>query len=73
LIEYDNGYCINHSNDCQARVKYWQVTVNVVSPGLVQTDASATPAAVRQQIAAMTTLQRVAVPDDVSDRVTLFG
>jgi 3-oxoacyl-[acyl-carrier protein] reductase len=50
------------------------VTANVVSPGLVQTDASSvTPEAVKQQIAAMTPLQRVAVPDDVSGAIAFLA
>lgn len=50
------------------------VTANVVSPGLVQTDASSyTPEAIKQQIAAMTPLQRVAVPDDVSGAITFLA
>ena len=50
------------------------VTANVVSPGLVQTDASRyTPDAVKQQIAAMTPLQRVAMPDDVSGAISFLA
>ncbi|WP_240420833.1 SDR family oxidoreductase [Paenibacillus periandrae] len=50
------------------------VTANVVSPGLVQTDASSyTPEAIKQQIAAMTPLQRVAVPDDVSGAIAFLA
>ncbi|MFC5699989.1 SDR family oxidoreductase [Cohnella faecalis] len=50
------------------------VTANVVSPGLVQTDASSsTPESVKQQIAAMTPLQRVAVPDDVSGAIAFLA
>ncbi|MCU6797423.1 SDR family oxidoreductase [Paenibacillus sp. WQ 127069] len=50
------------------------VTANVVSPGLVQTDASRyTPEAIKQQIAAMTPLQRVAVPDDVSGAIAFLA
>ncbi|MCD9024746.1 SDR family oxidoreductase [Cohnella silvisoli] len=50
------------------------VTANVVSPGLVQTDASRyTPDAVKQHIAAMTPLQRVAMPDDVSGAIAFLA
>jgi 3-oxoacyl-[acyl-carrier protein] reductase len=50
------------------------VTANVVSPGLVQTDASrVTPEAVKQQLAAMTPLQRIAVPDDVSGMIAFLA
>lgn len=50
------------------------VTANVVAPGLVQTDASSvTPDAVKQQIAAMTPLQRVAVPDDIAGAIAFLA
>ncbi|MCR8635221.1 MULTISPECIES: SDR family NAD(P)-dependent oxidoreductase [Paenibacillus] len=50
------------------------VTANVVSPGLVQTDASRyTPEEIKQQIAAMTPLQRVAMPDDVSGAIAFLA
>ncbi|NOU65746.1 SDR family oxidoreductase [Paenibacillus sp. LMG 31461] len=50
------------------------VTANVVSPGLVQTDASSvTPEVVKQQLAAMTPLQRVAVPDDVAGVIAFLA
>lgn len=50
------------------------VTANVVSPGLVQTDASRyTPDAIQQQVAAMTPLQRVAMPDDVSGAIAFLA
>jgi 3-oxoacyl-[acyl-carrier protein] reductase len=50
------------------------VTANVVSPGLVQTDASSyTPDAVKQQIATMTPLKRVAMPDDVSGAIAFLA
>ncbi|TMV51931.1 SDR family oxidoreductase [Paenibacillus mesophilus] len=50
------------------------VTANVVSPGLVQTDASRyTPDAIKQQIAAMTPMQRVATPDDVSGAIAFLA
>ena len=50
------------------------ITANVVSPGLVETDASSpTPEEVKQQIAAMTPLQRVALPDDVSGAIAFLA
>ncbi|MDF2671210.1 MAG: short-chain dehydrogenase/reductase [Paenibacillus sp.] len=50
------------------------VTANVVSPGLVQTDASRyTPESIKQQVAAMTPLQRVATADDVSGAVAFLA
>ncbi|TNJ62250.1 SDR family oxidoreductase [Paenibacillus hemerocallicola] len=50
------------------------VTANVVSPGLVQTDASGeTPEEIKGQIAAMTPLQRVAMPDDISGAIAFFA
>ncbi|GGD82573.1 SDR family oxidoreductase [Paenibacillus nasutitermitis] len=50
------------------------VTANVVSPGLVQTDASSdTPETIKQQVAAMTPLQRVAMPDDVSGAIAFLA
>ncbi|SDC95133.1 3-oxoacyl-[acyl-carrier protein] reductase [Paenibacillus sp. UNCCL117] len=50
------------------------VTANVVSPGLVETEASeVTPAAVKQQLAAMTPLRRVAVPDDIAGAIAFFA
>ncbi|MHA6482807.1 SDR family NAD(P)-dependent oxidoreductase [Paenibacillus sp. strain BS8-2] len=50
------------------------ITANVVSPGLVQTEASKdTPEMIKQQVAAMTPLQRVAVPDDISGMITFLA
>ncbi|TBL76004.1 SDR family oxidoreductase [Paenibacillus thalictri] len=50
------------------------VTANIVSPGLVETEASSvTPEAVKQQIAAMTPVQRVALPDDLSGAIAFFA
>jgi 3-oxoacyl-[acyl-carrier protein] reductase len=50
------------------------ITSNVVSPGLVLTDASShTPEAVKQQMAAMTPLQRVALPDDISGAIAFLS
>ncbi|WP_206109216.1 SDR family oxidoreductase [Paenibacillus sp. HB172176] len=50
------------------------ITANVVSPGLVQTEASAhTPESIKQQVAAMTPLQRVAVPDDISGMIAFLA
>ncbi|RTE10366.1 SDR family oxidoreductase [Paenibacillus whitsoniae] len=50
------------------------ITANVISPGLVQTEASNdTPFSVKQQIAAMTPLQRVAVPNDVSGAIAFLA
>lgn len=48
------------------------ITVNVVGPGLVKTDATAgQPAEMHEQIAAFTPLRRIGMPDDVAG-VTLF-
>lgn len=50
------------------------ITANVVSPGLVETDASSiTPDEVKQQLAAMTPLQRVAQPDDLSGAIAFLA
>jgi 3-oxoacyl-[acyl-carrier protein] reductase len=50
------------------------ITANVVSPGMVQTDASSyTPDAIKQQIAAMTPLERIAQPDDVSGAIAFLA
>ncbi|WP_220471221.1 SDR family NAD(P)-dependent oxidoreductase [Cohnella cholangitidis] len=50
------------------------VTANVVSPGLVETEASGeTPETVKRQIAAMTPLQRVGVPDDIAGAIAFFA
>ncbi|MDF2724423.1 MAG: short-chain dehydrogenase [Paenibacillus sp.] len=50
------------------------ITANIVSPGLVQTDASGdTPEAIKQQVAAMTPLQRVAVPDDIAGAIAFLA
>ncbi len=50
------------------------ITANVVSPGLVETDASSvTPEAVKQQLAGMTPLRRIAVPDDVSGAIAFLA
>jgi len=50
------------------------VTANVVSPGLVRTDASAEiPEAIKQQTAAMTPLQRLAMPDDVAGAIVFLA
>lgn len=50
------------------------VTANVVSPGLVETDASShTPDPVKRQLADMTPLQRVAVPDDVAGAIAFLA
>ncbi|MDG0810363.1 SDR family oxidoreductase [Cohnella rhizosphaerae] len=65
----------------EAFVKYvalesapYGVTANIVSPGLVETEASSvTPEAVKQQIAAMTPMQRVALPDDLSGAIAFFA
>ena len=43
------------------------ITVNVIGPGLVKTDATAgLPAEVHEQTAAFTPLRRVGMPDDVA-------
>lgn len=48
------------------------ITVNVIGPGLVKTDAtSGLPAEMHEQIAAFTPLRRVGMPDDVAG-VTVF-
>ncbi|MDI4648064.1 SDR family oxidoreductase [Cohnella hashimotonis] len=65
----------------EAFVKYvalesapYGVTANIVSPGLVETEASSvTPEAVKQQIAAMTPMQRVALPNDLSGAIAFFA
>jgi len=50
------------------------VQVNVIGPGLVETDATAQlPAEVHEQTAAMTPLRRVAVPDDVAGAVVFLA
>ncbi|CAG7623252.1 3-oxoacyl-[acyl-carrier-protein] reductase FabG [Paenibacillus solanacearum] len=50
------------------------ITANVVSPGLVRTEASSvTPEAVKQQIAAMTPLQRIAEPDDIAGAIAFLA
>ncbi|MBD0379513.1 SDR family oxidoreductase [Paenibacillus sedimenti] len=50
------------------------ITANIVSPGLVQTDASRyTPEVIKQQIASATPLQRVAVPDDISGAIAFLA
>jgi 3-oxoacyl-[acyl-carrier protein] reductase len=50
------------------------ITANVVSPGLVETDASSiTPEEVKQQLAAMTPLQRIALPDDLSGAIAFLA
>lgn len=49
------------------------VTVNVVAPGLVETDATAQqPAEMKQAIARFTPLQRVAVPEDIGGAVAFL-
>ena len=48
------------------------ITVNVVGPGLVKTDATAgQPVEMQEQIAAFTPLRRIGMPDDVAG-VTVF-
>lgn len=43
------------------------ITVNVISPGLVKTDATAgLPAEMHEQIAAITPLRRLGMPDDIA-------
>lgn len=50
------------------------ITANVVSPGLVETDASRyTPQAIKDQIASATPLQRVAVPEDISGAIAFLA
>ncbi|GAA3400155.1 SDR family oxidoreductase [Paenibacillus hodogayensis] len=50
------------------------VTANIVSPGLVETEASSeTPEVIKRQVAAMTPMQRVAVPDDISGAIAFFA
>lgn len=49
------------------------VTVNVVAPGLVETDATAgQPAEMKRAIASFTPLRRVAVPDDIGGAVAFL-
>lgn len=50
------------------------VTANIVSPGLVETEASReTPEAIKRQVAAMTPMQRVAMPGDISGAIAFFA
>lgn len=50
------------------------ITVNVVGPGLVKTDATAgLPAEVHEQTAAFTPLRRVGVPDDIAGVVVFLA
>lgn len=50
------------------------ITANVVSPGLVDTEASKyTPDAIKQQIAELTPLRRVAQPEDVSGIIAFLA
>lgn len=50
------------------------ITANLVSPGLVLTDASRyTPDAVKEQIVMATPLQRAAVPEDISGAVAFLA
>jgi Dehydrogenases with different specificities (related to short-chain alcohol dehydrogenases) len=50
------------------------ITANVVSPGLVRTEASShTPEAVLRQMAEMTPLRRVALPDDISGAIAFLS
>ncbi|WP_135555296.1 SDR family oxidoreductase [Paenibacillus cymbidii] len=50
------------------------VTANLVSPGLVETEASSvTPEAYKLQLAAMTPLQRVGLPEDISGAIALYA
>lgn len=49
------------------------ITVNVVAPGLVETDATAhQPAEMKQAIARFTPLKRVAVPEDIGGAVAFL-
>jgi 3-oxoacyl-[acyl-carrier protein] reductase len=50
------------------------ITVNVVSPGLVETERTADqPAAWKQRLAAMTPLGRIATPEDVAGVIAFFA
>jgi len=50
------------------------VTANLVSPGLVETEASSiTPEAYKRQLASMTPLQRVGMPDDISGAIAFYA
>jgi 3-oxoacyl-[acyl-carrier protein] reductase len=50
------------------------ITVNVVSPGLVETERTAgQPAAFKQRMTAMTPLQRIATPEDVAGAIAFFA
>ncbi|THF83253.1 SDR family NAD(P)-dependent oxidoreductase [Cohnella fermenti] len=50
------------------------ITANIVSPGLVRTEASShTPESVLQQMAAMTPLRRIALPDDIAGAIAFLG
>jgi 3-oxoacyl-[acyl-carrier protein] reductase len=50
------------------------ITVNAIAPGMVDTDLSAQmPEQVRQQVAAITPLGRIAVPDDVARVISFFA
>lgn len=50
------------------------VTANLVSPGLVETEASSvTPEEYKRQLAAMTPLQRVGLPEDISGAIALYA
>jgi 3-oxoacyl-[acyl-carrier protein] reductase len=50
------------------------ITVNVVSPGLVETERTANqPAAWKQRMAATTPLGRIATPEDVAGAIAFFA
>lgn len=52
----------------------YQITANVVSPGMVATDATLhTPAEAKNQTAQMTPLGRIAQPEDIAKSVVMYA
>ncbi|MFD1887624.1 SDR family NAD(P)-dependent oxidoreductase [Paenibacillus wenxiniae] len=52
----------------------YQITANVVSPGMVATDATLyTPIEVKEQTAQMTPLGRIAQPEDIAKAILLYA
>lgn len=51
-----------------------QITANIISPGMVETDATLyTPVEIKQQTAQITPLGRIAQPEDIASAVLLYA
>ncbi|HEY3366243.1 MAG TPA: SDR family oxidoreductase [Symbiobacteriaceae bacterium] len=65
-----NTFCKYVAQECGQ----FGVTANIVSPGLVETDANAhQPAEQKARVAAMTPLRRLGQPDDVAGAIAFFA